>query len=124
MSINSQNAKKVSRSRISTTYTVGLNSSKRMQIGHDVQLLAQFLINYIQKKHPQYQFKDFYDPVLVKTLRNLIKNEKHFLEFLKEIHFEIDEFFTISVYIIPHVYTTYLIKFIKETYLKNKEFKI
>lgn len=124
MSINSQNAKLASKYRISTTYTVGLNSSKRMQIGHDVQLLTQFLINYIQKKHPNYQFIDFYDPILVKTLRNLIKNEKHFLEFLNEIHFEIDEFFTISVYIIPHVYTTYLIKFIKETYLKNKEFKI
>lgn len=124
MSKNSQNAKQASKMRISSTYTVGLNSNKRLQIGQDVQLLAQYLITYIQRKYPQYQFVDFYQPLLVKSLRNLIKNEKHFLEFLKEIHFDIDEFFTISVYIIPHVYTTYLIKFIKETYLKDKEFTI
>ncbi len=124
MSSNSQNAKSASKARISTVYTVGLNSSKRLQIGQDVQLLAQCLITYMQKKYSQYQFTDFYDPLLVKAIRNLIKNEKHFLEFLNEIHFEAEQFFTISVYIIPHVYTTYLIKFIKETYLKNKDFII
>lgn len=117
MSFNSQKAKKASTQRLSTTYSLGLNSSKQLQVGQDVQLLAQHLIQYMQKKHPDYQFIDFYDPTLVKSIRLLIKNQKMFRKFLDDISFDVDQFFNISVYLIPHVYTSYLIKFIKETYL-------
>lgn len=124
MSINSENAKKASQIRLRTNYAIGLNSSKQLQIGHDVQLLAQHLITYIQQKYPQYQFTDFFQPTLVKNIRGLIKNPKHFNQFLNNIHFDVEQFFTISAYLIPHVYTSYLIKFIKEQYLKGKVVKI
>lgn len=124
MSINSENAKKASKMRLRVNYAIGLNSSKQLQIGQDVQLLAQHLITYIQQKHPQYQFTDFFQPSLVKNIRGLIKNPKHFNQFLNNIHFDAEQFFTISAYLIPHVYTSYLIKFIKEQYLKDKVVKI
>lgn len=109
--------KEATKEKISTTYSIGLNSSKRFQLIQDVQLLAQYVVSFMQNKYPDYEFKDFYDPVLIIKLRNLIKNEKAFREFLNNIHFEVEQFFNISVYLFPQVYTSYLIKFIKETYL-------
>jgi hypothetical protein len=49
-------------------------------------------------------------------MRLLIKNEKAFLNFLNTISFSVDDFFHISVYVIPHVFTSHLIRFIKVTY--------
>ena len=39
-----------------------------------------------------------------------------FLAFLNTISFSVEDFFQIGVYVIPHVFTSHLIRFIKVTY--------
>lgn len=116
MSENTQKAKRASKQKFSAAYTLGISSSKSFEITQDAQLLAQHIITYMQNKNPKYQFTDFYDPALVKAMRLLIKNEKAFLNFLNTISFSVDDFFHIGVYVIPHVFTSHLIRFIKVTY--------
>lgn len=106
----------MSKQKFSTTYSLNINSSKNFEITQDAQILAQHIITYIQNKNPKYQFTDFYDPVLVKTMRLLIKNQKAFLNFLNTISFTVEDFFYIGVYVIPHVFTSHLIRYIKVTY--------
>lgn len=116
MSLNTQKAKYISKQRFNAGYSLGIGSSKNFQITQDAQLLAQHIITYMQSKNPDYQFTDFYQPNLVKSLRLLIKNEKMFLAFLNTISFTVEDFFQIGVYVIPHVFTSHLIRFIKVTY--------
>lgn len=116
MSLNTQKAKHISKQRFNAGYSLGISSSKNYQIIQDAQLLAQHIITYMQSKNPDYQFTDFYQPNLVKTLRLLIKNQKMFLAFLNTISFSVEDFFQIGVYVIPHVFTSHLIRFIKVTY--------
>ena len=116
MSLNTQKAKHISTQRFNAGYSLGISSSKNYQIIQDAQLLAQHIITYMQSKNPDYQFTDFYQPNLVKTLRLLIKNQKMFLAFLNTISFSVEDFFQIGVYVIPHVFTSHLIRFIKVTY--------
>lgn len=116
MSLNTQKAKNISKQRFSAGYSLGINSSKNYEIVQDAQLLAQHIITYMESKYPEFQFTDFYDPLLVKTMRLLIKNQKMFKAFLNTISFTVEDFFQIGVYVIPHVFTSHLIRFIKVTY--------
>lgn len=116
MSENTQKAKIVSKQRFSAQYTLGISSSKSYEIVQDAQLLAQHIITYMENKNSKFQFTDFYDPALVKAMRLLIKNQKAFKNFLDTISFSIEDFFQIGVYVIPHVFTSHLIRFIKVTY--------
>lgn len=79
--------------------------------------MAESLISYIETKYPDFEFTDFYDQTLLKELRNLIKDKEEFFKFLDIISFSLKEFLEISTYVIPNVYTSHLIKFIRENYL-------
>lgn len=113
---NIQKAKSASKERFSTQYSLGISSSKNYEITQDAQILAQHIIKYMQTKNKNYQFTDFYDPALIKAMRLLIKNQKAFKNFLASISFSVEDFFEIGVYVIPHVFTSHLIKYIRVIY--------
>ena len=113
---NIQKAQSVSKARVSTQYSIEISSSQSYELMQDAQLLAQHIISYMESKNPNFQFTDFYDPALIKAMRLLIKNQKAFRNFLKQISFSIQDFFEIGVYVIPHVFTSHLIRYIRVIY--------
>lgn len=117
MSINTENAKRKQAEALSRSYQLGINASKSLELRQDAQSLAECIISYLETKNTKYVFTDFYDPYLIKQMRMLIKNKQEFINFLTNISFSINEFLEISAYVIPSVYTSHLIKFIRQEYL-------
>ena len=117
MKKNTKNAALDTRAKFTSTYKLGCSAIKNIQLSQDAQILAESLISYIETKYPDFEFTDFYDQTLLKELRNLIKDKEEFFKFLDIISFSLKEFLEISTYVIPNVYTSHLIKFIRENYL-------
>lgn len=84
---------------------------------HDIQLLSEKLIDYLEELHKGYQFVDFFEKNFIDYFKELIKDEIKFKIFLKDISFTLDEFLHIVVYICPHCFTTNIIKFVKTHYV-------
>jgi len=101
---------------IQNTYQLGSNSGKDIAMMQDIQLLASALVDWIEQRDPKFIFKDFFDPVFTKKIRLLIKNPTLFNCFLASISFSYIDFFHNAVYLIPHVFTSHLITFIREKY--------
>lgn len=92
-----------------------------LELYHDTQVLSEKLVDYFEEHVRGYQFNDFYDKQFIDNFKKLVKDEEHFMAFLKDISFTLDEFLNIAVYVCPHCFTSNLIKYIKTNYLKSNE---
>jgi hypothetical protein len=86
---------------------------------YDTQILLEKLVTYIEAKNPNIKINDLYEKEFTEEFKALVKNEEEFLKFLNDINFSLTEFIEISVHVVPHCFTSNLVKFIKKQYVKK-----
>ena len=86
---------------------------------YDTQILLEKLVTYVEAKYPDIKINDLYEKEFVDAFKALVKDETEFLNFLNDISFTLTEFVEISVHVVPHCFTSNLVKFIKKQYVKK-----
>lgn len=86
----------------------------------DVKALAVQLIHYYTICFVNFKFGTFYDKNFVDASKTLIKDKVQLDEFLEMIGLSYKEFFEFLIYISYPIFTSYLVKFIKSTYLSDE----
>ena len=76
------------------------------------------LIRYFELTCKGFIFESFYDKKFTDAFKSLIKTPDEFERFLEMIHLDAEEFIHIAIYISPQSFTSNLVKFLKENYVK------
>lgn len=87
-------------------------------MAYDVKILSGQLLRYFELTCKNFEFDSFYDKKFIDAFKSLIKNPDEFERFLDMVHLDINDFIHIAVHISPNCFTSNLVKFIKENYLK------
>ena len=96
----------------------GMSADSSYSISCDVKVLSKQLIRYFELTCKGFIFESFYDKKFTDAFKSLIKTPDEFERFLEMIHLDAEEFIHIAIYISPQSFTSNLIKFLKENYLK------
>lgn len=101
------------------TYAInGKSADNSYSLSCDMKVLSKQLIRYFELTCKGYKFETYYDKKFIDLFKSLVKTPDEFERFLDMIHLDVKEFINISIYIAPHCFTSNLIKFLKENYLK------
>lgn len=104
---------------ILVTYSInGRSADYSYSISCDVKVLSKQLIRYFELTCKGFVFESFYDKKFTDAFKSLIKTPDEFERFLEMIHLDVEEFIHIAIYISPQSFTSNLIKFLKENYIK------
>ena len=95
-----------------------LSANSYYAIAVDVKNLAMQLIIYLNTVYKNFTFTNFTDKEFLEIMKNLIKSETDFNQFLDLVGLDIQTFIRLIVYIAPQMFTSNLVKFIQKTYLK------
>ena len=103
---------------INLNFGPSLSANSYYAIAVDVKNLAMQLIIYLNTVYKNFTFTNFVDKEFLEIMKDLIKSEADFNQFLDLVGLDIQTFIRLMVYIAPQMFTSNLVKFIQKTYLK------
>lgn len=96
----------------------GISANSSFAMSYDTKILSGQLLRYFELTCKNFEFTSFYDKKFMDAFKSLIKNPDEFERFLDMIHLDIEDFIHIAVHIVPLCFTSNLVKYIKENYIK------
>ena len=96
----------------------GYSADNVYAMSYDMKVLSGQLLRYFELTCKNFEFESFYDKKFMDVFKSLIKNPDEFERFLDMVHLDVKDFLHIAVHISPNCFTSNLVKYIKENYLK------
>ena len=96
----------------------GISADNSFAMSYDMKVLSNQLLRYFELTCKNFEFDSFHDKKFMDAFKSLIKNPDEFERFLDMIHLDVREFLHIAVHVTPLCFTSNLVKYIRENYLK------